>query len=205
MAYQMKVDGMAEISELLDKMEKQAPKVASRALYEGAGVMAKEIREQIEAIKTEPFKYAKEGQRLPSPEEKEVLLNAGAGIAKFDKNSTEVDTSVGFNSAGYADVKFKHMSRQARTNYKKVKFGNKESVSSNAMYVLVKHGLADNGAQNQKPIGVIANSINSGTSFMKKQPFFRKAVNKGSKKAMQAMSKSIEGAFGEYIREMNNL
>lgn len=29
-----------------------------------------------------------------------------------------------------------------------------------------------------KPIPLIANSIESGTSFMKKQPFFRKAVNK---------------------------
>ena len=38
-----------------------------------------------------------------------------------------------------------------------------------------------------KPIPLIANSINSGTSFMRKQPFFRKAVNKTKSAAQAAM------------------
>ena len=154
MAYQMKVDGMVEISELLDKMEKQAPKVASRALYEGAGIMAEEIKQQAQEIKTAPFKYAKDGQRLPSPEEKEIVIAAGMGIAKFDKNGTEIDTSVGYRNAGYADLNGK-----------------------------------------KKPIPVIVNAINSGTSFMNKQPFIRKAANSGGKKAIAAMKETIEAEF----------
>ena len=154
MAYQMKVDGMVEISELLDKMEKQAPKVASRALYEGAGIMAEEIKQQAQEIKTVPFKYAKDGQRLPSPEEKEIVIAAGMGIAKFDKNGTEIDTSVGYRNAGYADLNGK-----------------------------------------KKPIPVSVNAINSGTSFMNKQPFIRKAANSGGKKAIAAMKKTIEAEF----------
>jgi HK97 gp10 family phage protein len=155
MPYEMKVDGMAEISTLLDKMDKEAPKVAARALYEGAGIMADEIKKGAGLIKTAPFKYAGNGEsRLPSPEEKEIVMNASAGIAKFDKNGTEVDTSVGYRNAGYAELNGK-----------------------------------------TKPIPVIVNSINSGTSFMKKQPFVRKAARSGGQKAINAMARSIEDAF----------
>jgi hypothetical protein len=150
----MKVDGMVEISELLEKMEQQAPGVASQALYDGAGIMAEEIRKSAESIRTAPFQYAREGTRLPSPEEKEIVLAAGAGIAKFNKNGTEVDTSVGYSSSGYAELNGK-----------------------------------------VKPVPLIVNAINSGTSFMQKQPFVRKAKNSGSTKAMTAMKARIEEAF----------
>ena len=154
MAYVMQIDGMAEISELLTKMEEDAPKVASKALYEGAGIMAAEMKKSAETIKTAPFHYVKDGTRLPSPEEKEIVMQAGVGIAKFDKDGTEVDTSVGYRNAGYAMLDGK-----------------------------------------QKPIPVIVNSINSGTSFMQKQPFVRKAANSGGKKAMEAMKTAIETEF----------
>lgn len=161
MAYQLKVDGMAELSETLSKMEQQAPAVAAQALFEGAGVMADEIRKGAEAIKTEPFKYAKPGEyRLPSPEEKQIILDAGAGIAKFNKNGTEVDTSVGFQSSGYAELEGK-----------------------------------------TRPIPLIVNSINSGTSFMKKQPFIRKAKNTGGKKAISKMTQKIESEWEKLYNE----
>lgn len=155
MPYELKVDGMKEISETLSKLEEKAPKAASKALYEGAGIMAAEIRKSAEGIKTAPFKYAGSGKtRLPSPEEKAIVTAAGAGIARFNKDGTEVDTSVGFRNAGYADLDGK-----------------------------------------KKPIPLIVNSINSGTSFMTKQPFIRKAANSGGKKAMEAMKKVIETEF----------
>lgn len=192
MPYYMKIDGMAEISELLDRMDKEAPGVAAQALYEGAGVMQQAIRKEMDSIRTEPFRYAKNGeQRLPSPEEKAVLEQAGVGIAKFDKNGVEVDTSVGFNQSGYANVSWNHMSSKARTNYKAVLMkGHKSNASS-----LLKAIGAGKGAQNQKPIGVIANAINSGTSFMKKQPFVRKGMKNGAQPAMAAMKAKIEEAF----------
>lgn len=157
MAYQMTVDGMAEISELLTQMEEQAPAVAARALYEGAGVMADEIRKGAETIKTAPFDWASKTKgetRLPSPEEKEIVTAAAAGIAKFNKNGTEVDTSVGFRNAGYAELKGKMV-----------------------------------------PIPVIVNAINSGTSFMKKQPFVRRSAKTATPKAMEAMRKKIAEEF----------
>lgn len=156
MAYTMKVDGMEEISSLLDKMEQQAPAVAARALYEGAGIMAAEIKKGAESIRTAPFQFTRNGTRLPSPEEKQIVLDAGAGIAKFAKNGAEVDTSVGYRASGYADLKGK-----------------------------------------KKPVPLIVNSINSGTSFMNKQPFIRKAAASGGPKAMAAMRESIEKAFDD--------
>ena len=51
----------------------------------------------------------------------------------------------------------------------------------------------------QKAVRLIARSINSGTSFMKKQPVFRKAAN-GSKSAAQgAIVSKAEEMFNEII------
>ena len=41
------------------------------------------------------------------------------------------------------------------------------------------------------PIPMIAASINSGTSFMQRQPFIRKARNAGGKKAAEVMKRNI--------------
>ena len=156
MAYTMKVDGLTELSEMLTNMAEKAPAAASKAVYEGAGLVADEVRNQIGKISTAPFHYAVFVTREPSPEEKAIVEQAGAGIAKFSKNGSEVETSVGFAKAGYATLKGKTV-----------------------------------------PIAKIANAINSGTSFMKKQPFMRRAANSGGKKAIDAMKKSIEKSFEE--------
>lgn len=145
-----KVEGMSEISEMLTKLEEEAPAAAAAGLYEGAGIMAAEIKKGAESIKAAPFHYAKFITRDPSPEEKAAVQGA-VGIAKFEKNGSEVNTSVGYGNAGYADV-----------------------------------------AGKQKPIAQIANAINSGTSFLRKQPFVRKAASSGSKRAEAATIKTIE-------------
>lgn len=152
----MKVDGMTEISEMLTKLEEKAPAIAAQALYDGAGIMAEEITKGAESIRTAPFKYAKEERRLPSPEEKEIVLQATAGIAKFDKEGTEINTSVGYRNAGYADLKGK-----------------------------------------TKPIPLIANSINHGTSFMQKQPFLRKAFSQQQGAAVAAIEAGIRAREDE--------
>ena len=157
MAYTMKVDGVEALSEMLGRMEEKAPAVASGALYEGAGIMADEIRKGADTIKADKFHYAvfpTATQRLPSPEEKAIVQAAAAGIAKFNKNGTEVDTSVGFRNAGYAELNGKMV-----------------------------------------PIPKIVNAINSGTSFMKKQPFIRKAAAAATPKAIAKMQKYIEAEF----------
>lgn len=151
MAVTMKSDGMKEISELLARMEETAPKAAAQGLYKGAGIVADEVKKTVGQIKTEPFRYAVFGTRKPSPEEKDAIESAGAGIAKFEKNGSEIQTSVGYGQAGYAEIKGK-----------------------------------------QVPIAKIANSVNSGTSFMQKQPFIRRAASSAAPKAMQAIRETIE-------------
>ena len=176
----------------------QAAFIASQSLFEGAGIMAAEIDKQAKSIKTAPFKYAKGGEkRLPSPEEKKILTDSGAmGIARFRKRLGAVDTSVGYNGSGYAEVNWNHMSNSARTNYKSVNlFGKEHSASSTLQWIRnqggsQKYGISADigrGAQNSKPIGVVANAINSGTSFMEKQPFIRKAVNAAKPKCEAAI------------------
>ena len=132
MAYTVEVKGVKEIEDMLEKLGMSAYSAASQGLYNGAGVMANEIRNSAERIRTAPFKYArKPNMRLPSPEEKAIVLAAkSAGIAKFKKRVDQINTSVGYAKSGYAPLKGK-----------------------------------------MKPIPLIANSINSGTSFMQRQAF----------------------------------
>lgn len=150
MAYIMQTDGVDAIKKMLDKLGQTAQQSASKALYKGAGIMADEMERQAGSIKTAPFHYAVFLQREPSPEEKAIVEGA-VGISRFRKDGNNVQTSVGYGNAGYAEI-----------------------------------------AGKRKPIPLIANAINSGTSFMQKQPFVRKAANRASSKASAAIKESIE-------------
>lgn len=152
--------GMEAISRMLTELGDKAEGVAAYGLYDGAAVMVDEVKAAVGNIRTETFHYNAFGQRLPSPEEKEALLSAGAGVAKFDRNGSEVNTAIGFGNAGYVEI-----------------------------------------AGKRKAVAQIANAINSGTSFMQKQPFIRKAKRSGSGKAEQKMLESIERKLNEIIKE----
>ena len=158
-------DGIEEISRMLADLGDQAESVAARCLYEGAGVMADEIQLQAQGIQTAPFagKTPEGTERLPSPEEKQIILDAGVGIAKFDKNGSEVNTSVGYNGAGYAEPKW-HTSRS------------------------------------QIAVGQVANAVNSGTSFMRKQPFIRRASSQGGKRAEDAIVREMESLIADMTK-----
>lgn len=209
MAMYLTTEGMEEVERLLALAGSRAQGVAARALYEGAGIIADEISRGARSIRTQPFKYAKSGtQRDPSPEEKEILIaNSAAGIARFDQDGNFVGTSIGYNGSGYANVGWNHMRSSARTNYKSVIFKGKTHTASSTLKWIrdqggsEKHGLSkDIGrhAQNQKPVGVIANAINSGTSFMRKQPFIRQAISRSKSRALA----KIESTVAELVAEM---
>ena len=156
----MEMKGLEALETKLKRMGDGARGIAAHGLYDGAGVMADELKSQAESIETEEFHYTVFGTRLPSPEEKEIITEAGAGIARFKTNGSEVNTSVGYRNAGYAML-----------------------------------------AGRRKPIPLIVNSINSGTSFMRKQPFVRRAATKGATKAEAAIIKSIEKRFDEIMNK----
>lgn len=205
MPYTLTIDGMDEITAMLSDLDEDAQGIAALALYEGAGIVADEIEKQARSIKTSPFKYAKGGeQRDPSPEEKQILIDEGAaGIAKFDKTGNYVGTAVGYNRTGYAMVSWNHMKGNGRTNYK-VK--NMKIVWSGKAYLKkgsdghYQRNRGAGGLTNAKPVAVIANAINSGTSFMKKQPFIRKAVSKSKQRAEDAIRDKVQELVEKKIK-----
>ena len=157
MPFSIQVEGMNELIRSMEKLPEKAAKVAAEALYEGAGIVADKVSGAVNGIATEPFKYATGGRtRKPSPEEKALVAGAKHGIAKFRKNGVSVQTSVGYQNAGYGTINGK-----------------------------------------TKPIPQIANAINSGTSFMQKQPFMRKAFSQSKGPAQAAIERAIHARENE--------
>lgn len=194
MAARAKTTGTDELSAMLGKQGREARRIASFALYDGAAVVADAYESAVWKIRTAPFKYARPGEkRLPSPEEVAAIADK-VGIAKFRGDGSEVQTLVGLQEAGYTAVKFKHMKRTTRTNYK-LFAGNQAIHSEKAKTMGAEGGLS------AKPVGVIANSINSGTSFMQKQPVFRKAARGATAKALEAMEKTAIRLIAEIANE----
>ena len=152
MAFSFKVSGLEELSNALGKIGEEAPHVAARGLYDGAAVVADKVSQAVHGIATKRFKYpAPPGKRrMPSPEEKAIVAGAKHGVAKFRNTGVEIQTSVGYQNAGYASLNGK-----------------------------------------TKPIPQIANAINSGTSFMAKQPFMRKAFSQSKQAATAAIERTI--------------
>ena len=179
------VEGMEQLYQAMDKLPEKAQKIASEALYEGAGVVADAVSKAISGISTEKFKYAKGGKRKPSPEEKAILMNARHGVAKFRKTGVNVQTSVGFDNSGYAAITWNHAKTGAsRTKYKAGKNGRMVHASQGS-------------GQSMKPVPLIANAINSGTSFMQKQPFLRKAFSQSKSAANAAIEAGLESRLNE--------
>lgn len=160
MAMTMRMEGLDKVSDMLSRLGDQAESVAARALYDGAGIMADAYADAVNSIQTDKFKYAFNGyKRSVSPEEKEALKGK-IGIAKFDKNGSEVGTAVGISGAGYVEI-----------------------------------------AGKQKAVRMLANAINSGTSFMNKQPVFRRAATKAAGPASEAIVAKAEKLFDEIINK----
>lgn len=152
MPFSIQWEGADELLRKMDKLPEKAAKIAAEALYEGAGVMADAVSQAVHGIATEDFRYAAGGRkRMPSPEEKAILEGAKHGVAKFRNDGTKIQTSIGFDNAGYAELDGK-----------------------------------------RKPIPLIANSINHGTSFMQKQPFLRKAFTQQQGAAVAAIEAGIK-------------
>ena len=186
MAFSIEVNGLDELNRKLEGLGAKAQHIAAGALYEGAGVVADKVGQAVHGIVTEPFKYERNGKkRKPSPEEKAIVENAKHGVAKFRNKGTSVETSVGFQSSGYGEITWNHAKTGAsRTKYKEGKNGR------------MVHASMGTG-KSKKPVPLIVNSINSGTSFMEKQPFLRKAFSTSKGAATAAIEEGIKKRFEE--------
>ena len=117
------------ITEDLDALLRSAVPAASVAVYEGACVVADAVNAAAKGLKTSPRGKRIQGMRYLYEDEKAAIQGA-CGVARHRKSGFEVQTSVGFSQAGYAQV-----------------YGRR------------------------KPVPLLVNAANSGTSFMYKQPF----------------------------------
>ena len=185
MAFSIEVTGLDELNRQLDQLGAKAAHVAAWGLYEGAGVVADKVGQAVNGIATEPFKYAANGKkRKPSPEEKAIVANAPRGVSKFRTTGTSVQTSVGFQNSGYGSITWNHARTNTRTKYKVDDKGQ------------ARHASKGSGVSS-KPVPLIVNSINHGTSFMGKQPFLRKAFSQSNNAATAAIEKGILSKIDE--------
>ena len=184
MPFSFHCEGIEELISLMDQIPQKGARIASEALYEGAGIVADSVSQAVSGIATEPFKYATNGRtRKPSPEEKAIVAGARHGVAKFKNNGMTIQTSIGFQKAGYAAITWNHARTNTRTKYK-VQNGS-------------AHHASRGGGESSKPVAVIANAINSGTSFMDRQPFLNKAFSKSKSAAIAAIEGGIQSRISE--------
>ena len=184
MPFTLEWSGADELLRKMDKLPDKAAKIAAEALYEGADVMADAVSRAVQGIATEEFHYAKGGEtRMPSPEEKAIVMNQRRGISKFKNNGTVISTKVGVSSDGYSKITWNHAKSGTRTKYK-IGLGGKMTGSQSQE--------GKSSGLSAKPVAVIINSIEHGTSFMKKQPFMRKAIQQTKGAAMAAIDAGIK-------------
>lgn len=184
MPFTLEWSGADELLRKMDKLPDKAAKIAAEALYEGADVMADAVSRAVQGIATEEFHFARGGEtRMPSPEEKAIVMNQRRGISKFKNNGTVISTKVGISSDGYSKIKWNHAKSGVRTKYK-IGYGGKANQSQ------IQEGKSS--GTSAKPVAVIINSIEHGTSFMKKQPFMRKAVQQTKGAVMAAIDAGIK-------------
>ena len=184
MPFTLEWSGADELLRKMDKLPDKAAKIAAEALYEGADVMADAVSRAVQGIATEEFHYAKGGEtRMPSPEEKAIVMNQRRGISKFKNNGTVISTKVGVSSDGYSKITWNHAKSGTRTKYK-IGMGGKMTGSQSQE--------GKSSGLSAKPVAVIINSIEHGTSFMKKQPFMRKAIQQTKGAAMAAIEAGIK-------------
>lgn len=150
-------DGINEYLQTLNRLGKEIEGISKQAIYEGAKIIADEIKNNIEALPTdEEWGTPKKMKAGPTKAEKENIAR-GLGIARIQDNKGTINTKIGYDDAGYDE--------------------------------------------NNKPIQMIARSVNSGTSFMKKNPFFEKGVRNSRNKAKQKMIEVAEKELEKIAKE----
>ena len=151
--------GMDEYLAKLGNLEFAAPGLVGQAIYEGAKVVADQVRAEIEALPTAESKRVAT-PRDPTQVEKDGLLD-GLGVAKKKNDNGYINVKIGMD--GYNTDKTKKYPRG-------------------------------------KPNAMIARSIESGSTVMKRNAFISRAVNKTKKEAEAAMQKVIEEGIEKIVK-----
>ena len=151
--------GMDEYLAKLGNLEFAAPGLVGQAIYEGAKVVADQVRAEIEALPTAESKRVAI-PRDPTQVEKDGLLD-GLGVAKKKNDGGYINVKIGMD--GYNTDKTKKYPKG-------------------------------------KPNAMIARSLESGSTVMKRNAFISRAVNKTKKEAEAAMQKVIEEGIEKIVK-----
>lgn len=151
-------NGLPDLEARLDGLEKACTGIAKQCLYEGAKVVADNLRAAIMTIPTEEHHAvpnARNGKQLVymTPEEKKEVLN-GIGIADFDGTDDYFTTAISFN--GYMNE-----DEDGQVTTKRHPYG--------------------------IPIAMIMYSLESGSSVRQKYPVCRKTFTASKNAAIAAM------------------
>lgn len=146
--------GLDETLAMLERVS-ETKNFLPQCLYTGAGVVAKEMKTQLSALKTDS--KVKNGMRNVYPYEKEVLIE-NFGIAPFLTEMDAMNTKIGFD------------------------------------------GYYENKRGEQRPVPLLANSVNSGTSFLRKQAFKDKTYRASKNKSVEEMQKSLDKSISKLTK-----
>ena len=146
--------GLEEYAMKLSKLEAGSQEIAGKAIYEGAKIVADEIKAGIMYIPVATNKAGSSEKKIDSitPGQRRGLIE-GMGISPMRQDNGYWNVKVGFD--GYNGVKTEKY-------------------------------------PNGQPNVLIARSVESGTSFRKKRPFVRTAVNRVKNIAVQAMKDVVD-------------
>lgn len=143
----------------LGNLEFKAPGVCGMAIYQGAKIVADQIKANIEALPVSDNKGGNQGRRNPTQTEKDGLIK-GLGIAKKQNDGGYINVKIGMD--GYnADVTEKY--------------------------------------PKGKPNAMVARSIESGTTFMRRIPFISNGVRAAKAQAEAAMKDEVDKQISQIM------
>lgn len=151
--------GLDDYLSQLENLEFKAPKAIAYAVYEGAKVVADEIRRDLQELPTDEEHHSPKKALLPA--EKQGLLD-GLGITTQKNDNGYVHSKIGMD--GYnTDVTAKY--------------------------------------PRGHPNAMIARALESGTSFMARNPVISKATKRAKAAAEQAMADEIDKQISQTMKE----
>ena len=99
----IKISGIEELENMLSALGDKSGDIASKALYEGAGHAASEVKAAIGSIPEDKMRFLRNGDKLASvTATTKADLMGGVGIATFEHSGSKVTTAVGIE--GYSSI-----------------------------------------------------------------------------------------------------
>lgn len=103
------LNGFDEYALKLDRLGVKSEEVCRKAVYKGAGILADSVANGIDSLQAvndaENLKAYRSDEKYHLSKTQKRCLKESLGIAKFETDNGNVQTSVGFN--GYNDIKTK--------------------------------------------------------------------------------------------------